>query len=433
MNSSGRIKIVILNTSERNGGAAIAANRLMKALQKTGVEASMLVLHKQTNDLSVVSVQRMFTDKIRAKWNFLLERFFIYFENGFSRKNLFKVSIANTGFDISNHPLVQSADIIHLHWINHGFLSLSGIQRLIQLGKPVVWTLHDMWAATAICHYASDCEKYKDECFSCPLLKGNEYADLSLAFFRKKTFLSLEKICYVGCSGWISRVSKQSFLLKSAPFSSIPNPIDMNIFRPLSRKEGREYMELPQDKLLILFSAAKISDQRKGGIYFIEACKYILSNYPDLAENIEIVLMGEGNPEFFNQLSMKITVLHYISGEKGLATVYSAVDVFVIPSLEDNLPNTIMESMACGTPCVGFNVGGIPEMIDHKTNGYVAEYKNSEDLAEGIRYIFENSEEISMSSKCIEKVSQCYSESVIVENYIELYKSLLRKKTERYE
>ena len=426
--SKKKIKVIILNTSERRGGAAIAANRLMKALQKSEVEISMLVLHKQTNDLSVASTQRTFVDKLRAKWYFLWERFLIYLANGFNRKNLFRVSIANTGFDVSNHPSVQSADIIHFHWINQGFLSLAGIEKLIQLGKPIVWTLHDMWAGTAICHYTSGCDKYKTECNACPQLRGNGSQDLSFEVFHRKEALFLNKICYVGCSHWITSVSKQSSLLKEASFSSIPNPIDTDVFRPFLQDEARKRMVLPKDKFLILFSAAKISDERKGGDYFVEACKCIQHQYPDIVNNIEIVLMGKGDSEFLNQLSIKINNLNYISEEKELITVYSAVDMFIIPSLEDNLPNTIMESMACGTPCVGFNVGGIPEMIDHKINGYVAKYKDSEDLAEGIRYIIENSEMNSMSSKCIEKINRCYSESVVAEKYIELYKSLLRKK-----
>ena len=430
MDTPGKIKIAIVNTSERVGGAAIAANRLTKALNKNGADVSMLVMNKQTDDKAVISILQSPTHTIRAKWRFLWERLLIFAANKFSRKNLFQVSIANTGFDLSKHPAVQSANIIHLHWINQGFLSLDGIKKLIRSGKPVVWTLHDMWPATGICHYPSTCEKYRNECDTCPLLAGNKHRDLSHRYFRKKRNLLLDQVQYVGCSNWIVSSSKKSSLLKEASFSSIPNPIDTNVFRQLPSREARKRLSLPENKHLILFSAAKISDKRKGGAYFIEACNYFLSQYPNLAKDTEIVLTGQGDPEFFNQIQLKINTLNYISDESELAAVYSAVDLFAIPSLEDNLPNTIMEAMACGTPSVGFKTGGIPEMIDHKENGYISEYKDAEDFAEGIRYILANPEKESMSRNCLEKVQKSYSEKVIAEKYIELYKSLQKNSSE---
>ena len=138
------MKVVLLNTSELTGGAAVAANRLMKALRKSGVEASMLVRDRKTDDPHVVSID---DSRMKRRLNFLRfvwERLVILICNLFSRKNLFQVSIANTGTDLSKHPLVQEADVIHLHWINQGFLSLADIRKLINTGKPIVWTLHDL-------------------------------------------------------------------------------------------------------------------------------------------------------------------------------------------------------------------------------------------------------------------------------------------------
>ncbi|MDR1632840.1 MAG: glycosyltransferase, partial [Dysgonamonadaceae bacterium] len=369
------MNILILNTSERTGGAAIAANRLMKALIDSGINAKTLVLDKQTSDKNVISIQSSFIKRQLARFNFLWERWCIFVHNRFSRNNLFKVSIANTGFDISGHPLVKSADIIHIHWINQGFLSLNSIKKLVQTGKPVVWTLHDMWAGTGICHYPDDCEKYKIECSDCPFLLGKTGHDLSCKVFTSKKKLNLNKIIYVGCSCWIANEAKKSALLQNAPVTNIPNPIDTTVFKPCNKADIRQKQGLPLNKKLILFAAAKLSDTRKGMSYLIEASQYLQQR------DIEIVFLG-GNIDdnLLHTISLPVRSMGYLRTPADIALTYAACDVFVTPSLEENLPNTVMEAMACGTPCVGFNIGGIPEMINHKENGYVAQYQDAKDL-----------------------------------------------------
>ena len=419
------MKILILNTSESLGGAAIAANRLMKALVNNGIEAKTLVLNKQTDDENVISIQSSFLKKQLARLYFLWERWVIFVHNRFCRKNLFKVSIANTGFDVSEHPMVKEADVIHIHWINQGFLSLKGIKKIVQSGKPVVWTLHDMWASTGICHYPKSCEKYKIECCDCPMLIYGKSNDLANKIFDRKRIVNLNRIHYVGCSHWIAETVERSRLLKNANIISIPNPIDIKIFFPKDKNAVRKKLQLPADKRLLLFSAAKISDTRKGGHYFIDACKLISEKYPEFAQTVEIVCMGKGDETFFSDIKITTHILHYISNESELADAYSSVDAFVIPSLEDNLPNTIMESMACGTPCVGFKTGGIPEMIDHQQNGYVAEYKSVKDLAQGIYWILNESDYNEISNNARKKVENCYSEEIVAKQYINLYRKLL--------
>jgi len=418
------MKVILLNTSERTGGAAIAANRLRKALINNGIDVKTLVLNKQTNDENIVSVQSSFIKRQFARLNFLWERGVIFLYNHFSRKNLFSVSIANTGFDISGHPLVRNADIIHIHWINQGFLSLKSIRNLIETGKPVIWTMHDLWAATGICHYPGNCRKYSQTCSGCPMLVAGNSDDLAYKIFRKKKTLDLNQIHYVGCSRWISEKAMSSSLLKSATVASIPNPIDTKTFYPKDKNTVRKRLQLPLDKHLLLFSAAKISDIRKGGIYFIEACRLIGEKYPELAHTIEIVLMGKGDEHFFSEIKMATHTFYYISDDSKLADVYSAADIFVIPSLEDNLPNTIMEAMTCGTPCAGFNVGGIPEMIDHQKSGYVAEYMNAQDLANGIHWILSEADYDELSNNARIKAENCYSEEVVVKQYINLYQQV---------
>jgi glycosyltransferase involved in cell wall biosynthesis len=417
------MRILLINTSERTGGAAIAANRLLAALQKTGVvTVSMLVRDKQTNNPAVSSINTSWPTKKINFIRFVWERLIIFLSNKCSRKNLFKISIANTGTNITDHPLVKEADVIHLHWINQGFLSLSDIRKLIETGKPLVWTMHDFWPATGICHYPGECIRYKTECFQCPEQKIHPLTDLAKATFKKKQKLSLSRIVFVGCSKWLTASVRQSNLLKNASIVSIPNPIDTGIFQPVDKSKARKIFHLPLNKQLILFASAKLSDTRKGAMYLMESCKILQSRG---VNSFEIVLTGNQSEELASNLSFPVHELGYISEEKSMAMLYSCVDLFLIPSLEDNLPNTIMEAMACGTPCVGFSTGGIPEMIDHKINGYLAAYKNAEDLATGIVWVLNNAEPQQMSEACIRKVQNMYAENVVAGQYTSLYKSLL--------
>lgn len=416
------MKILIINTSEKSGGAAVAANRLMKALQKADVSVKMLVRDKQTNPQDVVSVNDSSGKRLVNRFRFLWERGIIFLANRLSRKNLFQVSIANTGIPIEEHPLVKEADIIHLHWINQGFLSLDDMNALIRTGKPIVWTLHDLWPATGICHYPSSCERYELQCYRCPKQVVHPLWDLAKEVFNKKKKLDLQAVHFVGCSEWITHKARLSYLLKNAGFHSIPNPIDTNVFHPVDRNEARMRLHLPLDKYLLFFAAARLSDNRKGANYLIEACRLLTDKY---GERIEILLMGKGSKELTEVVPFPINELGYISDDAQIVDAYSSSDLFVIPSLEDNLPNTIMESMACGTPCVGFDTGGIPEMIDHKINGYVAKYKNAKNLADGIDWVLSHGDHSSLSRLCTEKVFQNYKEEVIADRYISLYDNLL--------
>lgn len=411
--------VLIVNTSERTGGAAIAANRLMKALNKNGIDAKMLVLHKNTDSPQVYTVGK----RLWQKFTFLWERFVIYTHNRFSRQNLFSVSLADTGFDITKTPEFQAADVIHLHWINQGFLSIKNLQKILASGKPVVWTLHDMWAFTGICHYAGSCSLYTDQCHNCPLLLTNRKKDLSYRIFNKKRKLFQKgKICFVGCSHWIADQARKSALLQGSIITDIPNTIDTDVFQPADKYRIREKYNLPQDKKLLLFGAMNINDKRKGVDYLIDACKHLSIVHPDLCKEIGLVFFGSNTAQYANLFPFPCFPLPYINQESNLAEIYNAVDLFVTPSLQDNLPNTIMESLACGTPCVGFNIGGIPEMIDHLLNGYVAEYKSAEDLANGIHHVLTHPDYAGLCNNARQKVLSCYAGKVIAQRYNEIYK-----------
>ena len=416
------MRVLIVNTSERIGGAAIAAGRLVEALKNNGIKAKMLVREKQTDRLSVIELKRNWW----RVWQFIWERILIWKENRFKKHNLFAVDIANTGTDITVLPEFQAADIIHLHWINQGMLSLNDIRKILQSGKPVVWTMHDMWPCTGICHHARECDKYHQECHHCPYIyKGGGKKDLSNQVFKKKKEIyQSAQVTFVTCSRWLKERAGQSALLNGHTIVDIPNPISTGLFKPQNSLAARSKMELPTDKKLILFGSVKVTDKRKGIDYFVESCKLLAEMHPELKEELGVVVYGKNSEQLKPLIPFQVYALDYISNEKDLVNIYNAVDLYVTPSLEENLPTTIMEAMACGVPCVGFNVGGIPEMIDHLHNGYVAEYKSAEDLANGIIWTLSESEYQSLSEEACRKAVSNYSESIVAKKYIDIYNKI---------
>ena len=417
------MRVLIINTSERTGGAAVAAHRLMDALNNNGVKAKMLVRDKETDQLTVSSLPQSW----RQQWNFLWERFVVWTHLHFRREHLFEIDIAICGTDITKLPEFQEADIIHLHWINQGMLSLKNIRKILESGKPVVWTMHDIWPATAICHYCRGCEQYQVECTKCPLLPGGSMA--KRIWNQKQRMLAGQCITFVCCSEWLAGEAKKSALLAEQRIVSIPNAIDSRVFCPQNKQQARQTLGLPVDRRIILFVSQRVTDPRKGMNYFVEAIQKLVQQHPEMRENTGVAILGGHAEEVASQLALQSYPLGYISDPQRIVSVYNAADVFVLPSLEDNLPNTLMEAMACGVPCVSFRVGGIPEMIDHRLNGYVAHPCDAGDLAYGIHFVLAEADYDALSHECVKKVARCYSQQSVANRYIEEYQLRMNPKS----
>ena len=419
------------------GGAAIACLRLLKILEQTeGVEVQMLVQEKKGNHLKVKALADTWLSKKLAFARFALERlYFRFFEK--NKTVRFAFSPANVGIDISQNPLVQAADIIHLHWTNFGFLSLDSLEKLFALNKPIVWTMHDMWAFTGGCHHSGDCENYQMACGNCEqYLKNSAENDLSNQVWqRKSTILSLHRSLsevegrgrfkIIACSEWLANRARKSSLLKDFSVKAIPNPLDISLFSPQNKAEARQKLGLPTDKKLILFVAAKVSVIWKGFSYFQAALEILNAQILD-DQAVELIILGESDEETNQNLPFKYHALGRVNDVNKIVLIYSAADVFVTSSIQENLPNTIMEAMACGTPAVGFEVGGIPEMIENRKSGFLAKYKSAESLAEGIRWVLYEASQIELSKNARQKVLDNYSEKVVVEQYLEVYYAVLK-------
>ena len=422
------MNVVILNTAELTGGAAVAANRLMKALNRSGANVSMLVRDQKSRDPRVVSINN---SNLREKFNFMRfvwERLVIFLSNHLRRKPLFQVSIANTGTDLSSHPLVQNADVIHLHWINQGFLSLDDIKKLIRIGNPVVWTMHDMWPCTAICHYSFGCERFKKECGKCPFLSSSDKKDLSYHVFNKKRFLADSKIQLVAVSTWLRQQAQDSALTNRLPVEVIPNVIDTSLFVLSDKAEARKSLSLPLDKKIILMGAARINDPIKGFEYLVKALSILKERKGE--EDYFLVLFGgiKGDDSFLSEIPISYVWMGSLSDPSMIAKLYAAADVTVVASLYETFGQTIIEGMACGCPAVSFDNSGQTDIINHLENGYLAKYKDTDDLATGIKWVIDNRESLRLDEACIRKVHDCYKESIIAKKYIALYQSLCNKR-----
>lgn len=431
------MRVTHLSTYHLYGGAAIAASRLNQALSKVGwayggVESTMLVgtanrQEKHRTAPGVIYLANNFLAEQTAFGRFVAERlYFLPHERDSSVR--FQFSPAAFGANLDFHPAIQQADILHLHWINLGFLSLNSLRKLFRLGKPIVWTQHDQWAFTGGCHYSRGCERFLTHCQQCPYLKKPSDHDLSYQVFeRKKAIFDSVNLHFISPSRWLADQSIRSTLLR--PFSSavIPNTIDTAIFCPVDRSEANAHLDIPDTtQPRILFGSANVTDSRKGFRYFAEALQLLHQQHPNLKP--EILVFGKGRSYLFNEQPYPIRHLGVLTTEDAIVAAYNAADVMVVPSLEDNLPNTIVEALSCGTPVVGFRTGGIPEMIDHEQNGYLATVGSAQELAAGLAFTLTHSNQQQLRISARQSAEVRYSEEVVARQHIELYQLLMSER-----
>jgi glycosyltransferase involved in cell wall biosynthesis len=418
------MKVTLINTSDAGGGAPAACLRLLKALVWQKVDAELLVQYNKTNDQQVEGIVNNRISKLKAQFNFLRERipFMLFHEKDKSVR--FAFSSANDGTSIIDHPLVKGADILHLHWTNSGFLSIDDLKELVDTGKPIVWTLHDMWAFTGGCHYSGTCDNFMRECGNCIFLRDAGDNDLSHSGWLRKAdlFANAKNITFVTCSKWLAGVAKQSSLIKNCRIEAIPNPIDINVYAPKDKIVGRTKRGIHPSAKIILFGAANINDRRKGITYLVDALNILKKEHPE--SQTEVVIFGKNKHFDVTQLPFKVHELSLITSQDELAEIYSMADVFVTPSLEDNLPNTIMEALACGTPVVAFNTGGIPEMVDHQQNGYLARFKDAADMAKGLHEVITAADPSLLAANARQKVLNNYTNEIVAIQYLDLYNAI---------
>jgi len=411
------MKILIINTFDIEGGAARAAYRLHKGLRQIGIESRMLVQLKKSEDATVAGAETK-TQRFNTIIRPLLDALPVKrYKN--SSGTLFSAAwVPLSG--IVERINSSDADIVHLHWIAGGMLR---IEDLAKIKKPIVWSLHDMWAFTGGCHYDEDCGLYTSECHSCPVLKTKYRHDLSNSVFRRKlkVYGKISNMTIIGLSNWLAECAGASILLGVKRVVNRPNPVDTTVFKPVDKRAAKKMLNLPLNKKLILFGAmSATSDPRKG---FAELSSALRSIKPG---DVELAIFGSVKPPDGPDFRFKTHYLGKLHDDLSLRIVYSAADVMVVPSIQENLSNAVMESLSCGTPVVAFNIGGNPDMIDHKKNGYLAKPYDSADLARGISWVLEDKERWKLLSKNARiKVVREFAIEKVARRYVELYREIL--------
>lgn len=416
------MKVALINHSDTLGGASIVTFRLMQALRQQGVDARMLVLSKSSNNDSVEQV----CSRWRRNYAFLSERLDIFLCNGFSKANLFKVSTASHGVSLSSHSFIKDADVIVINWINQGMMSLNEIERIAQMGKPMVWIMHDMWCLTGVCHHALECERYKQQCGNCQFICGGiKKNDLSHStWLHKQALYKKTNIHFVPVSNWLAKKARESSLLNDANISVIHNafPVESYFTAPSAKLDA---LDLPKDKKLILMGAARLDDPIKGFEYAIDALNLYAQKFPQQAEMSEAVFFGSiRDASLLEQIRLPYRYIGRINDPKVIRQLYASSHVVISTSLYETLPGTLIEGQAAGCVPVSFGMGGQRDIIDHKVNGYIADYKSPQSIAEGIAWALNAAPDREMLHT---SVRERFASNIIAHKYIDLFNSLLNK------
>ena len=422
------MRIIHLNTFDIQGGAARAAYRLHKGLIETGQKSRMLSLYKVSDDGTVTGLAPFIEQKT---FNYI---YLNAIQHNYINPN--RTSISNTlfslpypGLNVEQFDEVINADIINLHWLANFFQSPITLKKLLDLGKPVVWTLHDMWAFTGGCHYSAGCQGYQVDCLNCPQLSNDLY-NLPQAILKDKLeLLNHPNLAIVTPSKWLANCAKNSSLFRDRRIEVIPYSLETEIFQPLDKSKAKKLLNIDSDCLTVLVGAQTGKEKRKGFIELIKVLE-ICGTYPffqDIvqANKFRLISFGEPNEVLIN-LDLPILSLGTINSDRKLSQIYAAADLFLLSSLEDNLPNTMLESMSCGTPVIAFNIGGMPDLIQDKITGRIVPPANLDAMAEAIIESLSNSNELERMGKvCRQVMEKNYYLSRQARQYLDLYQQLI--------
>ncbi|NEO57397.1 MAG: glycosyltransferase [Okeania sp. SIO3B5] len=417
MNNSS-INALHINYSDNSGGAARSAYKIHSGLKELGCTSRMLVRWKVTEDSDVGDIRS--------------QNSLVKFGDGIGRKVIdrwlnLQYLYYPSSFALLEHPWFQSADIVQIYNI-HGFTGFFTYRALPKISnqKPIVWRLSDMWPLTGHCSYSYECDRWKTGCGACPHL--DEYPALSrdttaLLWRIKKEVYKRSKIVLVATNSWMERVVQESPLLGHFPVHIIPNGINTNIFHPISQVEARNTFDIPSNRKVVLFAGDQTWEIRKGGQYVNDVMQKVAASG---VENLTLVVMGKGANSWADDPNYQTIRIDFTSNDQVLANAYAAADVYLHPAIVENFPNSVLESMGCGTTCVAFNTGGVSDVVRHLETGYLARYKDIDDLAEGVKLLLGNKELLGrLSDNCQRLIAAEYTLERQAQRHADLYNQLL--------
>ena len=411
------MNVLHINYWDDHGGAGKAGYRLHLGLWRMGIESRLLVKRKVTTDPNVAEIMPPTT----RWWQRLAE---LVSDRGTERLG-WQYLYYPSSFRLLHHPWVQQADVVNLHVTHTNYFSHTVLPCLSR-ERPVVWTLHDMWAITGHCVHSLDCARWQTGCGKCPYLADYTALrrDTTAWLWKVKRWLyQRSRLTLVTPSRWLGDLARQSPLLAGVDVFVIPNGVDTDVFRPADKALVRQALGIDAESRVVMFGAANPEDSRKGGHLLLAGLNRLA---PTLMRQITLLIVGRGGDDWQAKCDFKVLAVGPVVNERFMAMCYAAADMFVLPTLADNLPNSLLESLACGTPCVSFGVGGVDEVVRPDETGYLAWPGDAYDLARGITLLLtDHSLRCRLSTRCREVAVREYAVEVQAQRYRELYEQLI--------
>lgn len=417
------MNVVLVNQTDIFGGAARAANRLHRTLQTKSVHSSMLVRVRSGDDETIHVAKQDFLLRL---CNTVKERISSRRWEGFTASEQFFHSTANFSCGMLEALQIVPHDIVHLHWLGSDTLT---IEEIGQIKKPIIWTLHDMWAFCGAEHFThgDSGARFRVGYYKDNRPNSETGPDMNRWVWERKRKAWVVPMTIVCPSQWLAECAKDSALFSGWPVHCIPNPLDIQRWRPHSKVHSRELLGLSGDGQIILFGAdGGEKDLRKGGDLLRNA---LITLHKNGVRNLQLVIFGQSAPKVQSEFPFPVTYLGRLHDDVSLVAAYSAADVMIVPSRQENLPQTAIEAHACGIPVVAFNIGGLPDIIEHQKTGYVARPFEIVDLADGIAWVLADEQRLRvLGATARESAVRKYAEPVIAKAYCELYEQVLANK-----
>ena len=413
------MRIVIINHSDHLGGAAKASTRLARALADAGHDVRMLLIDRSADaDASRADVVGSHRGN---NLRFLAERLEILLRARCRRADLFAIDIATRGVDAAQHQWARQADVIVLGWVNQAMLSLADVRRLADLGKPVVWIMHDMWNLTGLCHYSHECSDYTADCGHCQLLRpaGNSLATRTLR--RKRQLYEHSRIHFVAVSHWLEQCAKRSTLLRDQDVTVIPNAIDIADFTPQLATDNP--WNIPDDRCVVAVASARLDVMVKGFDLLIDTTRHISRHNPDLAGRIHLLLCGAMHDlSLLDKIEVPYTHLGYVDD---MRQVYSHSHILLSTARYESFGYTLLEGMASGCTPVTTAQGGQGDIVEHSRTGFIAPSVAPADIADALQHAVD----AQLSRDFLHQQAEArFGAPAVAQQFVSLFNKLLNDK-----
>jgi glycosyltransferase involved in cell wall biosynthesis len=407
-----KVAHVNLGDSARYGGTAVAVSRLNQALQQAGIDSRVLC---------------GFLDQEQPGYNLLPRPMLLRLLEAIVKRITREFGLNDvhsfSSFLLKRSPLIAKADILNLHCIHHGYFNYLSLPYLTAQ-KPTIYTMHDMWSFTGHCTYSFQCDRWRTGCGKCPdltIVPAVKRDATQIEWKLKKWAYEHSNLSIVSPSLWMADLLRNS-ILNCCSIEHIPNGIDTNLYRPVDTEESRSLLGIQAGKKVLMFGAAYLDDPRKGFDLLVSALESLPN---ELKTEMVLLIFGTGSEDIAQTVGITTINLGYVTSDQQKAIAYSAADLFIFPTRADNLPIVLQESMACGTPIVSFNVGGVPELVRPGVTGYLAKPEDCNDFRNGIIELLEDEElRCKMAFNCREIAVNEYSLDLQAKRYIGLYKKI---------